>query len=151
MYKKLASTFSGIVTLLFVLLFPLNLNAQLVDLDSADTTANRPPQCVNKYDCGNYDVNDMVMIAVTAAKWILGIVGSLTLLMFIYGGFLFLVSSGSSEQITKAKNVLIAAVIGLVIVFSSYLIIKFVLSSIGIEWNGNKTPISQAYERSLIS
>lgn len=127
----------------FILLAPLSLQAALVDTSTLDTTEGRPPQCVSKYDCGNYDVNDMLMLAVTAAKWILGIVGSLTLLMFIYGGFLFLVSSGSNEQITKAKGVLIAAVIGLAIVFSSYLIIKFILGSMGIDWNGNILTIAQ--------
>jgi hypothetical protein len=78
----------------------------------------------------------MLILFASAAKWILGIVGSLTLLMFIYGGFLFLTSAGSSEKITKANGVLIAAITGLAIVFSSFLIIKFILGSVGITWDG---------------
>jgi len=102
----------------------LSLQAQLVDNESS------------KYSDGTYNLNDMTMLFINASNWILGIVGSLTLIMFIYGGVLFLISSGSSEQISKAKGVLVAAVIGLTIVFSSYLIIKFALASIGINWNG---------------
>ncbi|MFA5109748.1 MAG: pilin [Patescibacteria group bacterium] len=90
----------------------------------------------DRNDCGLYTVNDFVSLAINVSKWILGIVGSLSLVMFIYGGFMFLISAGSSDSISKAKKIIIAAVVGLIIVFSSYLIIKFVLSSIGLNWNG---------------
>lgn len=86
--------------------------------------------------CGNYEVNDFIALAIKISVWILGVVGSLSLVMFIYGGFMFLISAGSAESVTKGKNIIIAAVVGLVIVFSSYLIIKFVLSSMGLNWNG---------------
>lgn len=84
--------------------------------------------------CGNYTLNDFVALAINVAQWILGIVGSLTLAMLIYGGFMLLISSGSAETVTKAKNIIVAAVIGLIIVFASYLIIKFVLDSLGVNW-----------------
>ena len=87
--------------------------------------------------CGNYGINDFVSLAINVSKWILGIVGSLTLIMFIYGGFLFLISGGGSEKIAQAQKILVAAVIGLIIVFSSYLIIQFVLGSMGLSWTGS--------------
>jgi hypothetical protein len=90
----------------------------------------------NKNECGLYAVNDFVALAINVSKWILGIVGSLSLIMFIYGGFMFLISAGSADAIGKAKKIIIAAVIGLAIVFSSYLIIKFVLGSMGLNWEG---------------
>jgi len=86
--------------------------------------------------CGNYEINDFVSLGIIISKWVLGIVGSLSLLMFIYGGFMFLISTGSAEKIKKATQIITAAVIGLIIVFSSYLIIKFVLSSMGLNWEG---------------
>lgn len=85
--------------------------------------------------CGMYEINDFIVLAINIARWILGIVGSLSLVMFIYGGFMFLISAGSSESVTKARQIIVAAVIGLAIVFSSYLIIKFTLDSMGIDWN----------------
>lgn len=84
-----------------------------------------------KYENGNYQVNDILGIAINITKIILGLVGSLTLLMFIYGGFTFLISAGSSEKVSKAKGIIVAAVIGLLIVFASYIIIKFVLQTLG--------------------
>ena len=81
--------------------------------------------------CGDYTVNDFVSLVILASQWILGIVGSLSLIMFIYGGFMFLISSGSSDKVGQAKKIIVAAVIGLIIVFSSYLIIKFVIGALG--------------------
>lgn len=87
-------------------------------------------------NCGNYELNDFIILAIKVSQWILGIVGSLSLIMFIYGGLSFLVSAGSSDKITKAKDIIVAAIIGLIIVFSSWLIIKFVMQSMGITWSG---------------
>jgi hypothetical protein len=61
----------------------------------------------------------------------LGIVGSIALLMFIYGGFTWMLAAGNAEAVSKGKNILIWSVIGLVIIFSSYALVKFVFTSIG--------------------
>lgn len=93
------------------------------------------------YTTGDYTLNDILLVVIGASRWILGIVGSLALLMFIYGGFTFLISAGSSDKISQAKKILVAAVVGLIIVFSSYLIIQFVLSSLGLNWKGDNSQL----------
>ncbi len=85
---------------------------------------------------GNYQINDFIILAINISKWILGMVGSLSLIMFIYGGFTFLISGGASDKIQDAKKIIVAAVIGLIIVFTSFLIIRFVMGTLGIEWTG---------------
>jgi amino acid permease len=88
-------------------------------------------------NCGDYSLNDLIVLVVKVSRWILGIVGSLTLVMFTYGGFTFLISAGSSEKVGEARKIIAAAVVGLLIVLSSFLIIKFVLGAMGIaNWNG---------------
>lgn len=62
---------------------------------------------------------------------ILGVVGSLALVMFVYGGLIWMTSSGSSDQVKKGKDILIWAVVGLVIIFSAYGIIRFVIQGVG--------------------
>ena len=84
-----------------------------------------------KYDTGNYELNDFVQVGVNVTKIILGTVGSLSLLMFVYGGVMMLISAGNSDQVSKAKGIIMAAIIGLVIVFVSYIIISFVISALG--------------------
>ena len=90
-------------------------------------------------NCGDYTVNDFIVLAVNVSRWILGIVGSLTLLMFIYGGTMFLISAGSSDKIGEARKIITAAVVGLLIVLASFLIIKFVLASMGLSWSGGQS------------
>lgn len=63
-------------------------------------------------------------------KSVLGIVGSLALVMFIYGGITWMLSAGNQEQVTKGKNILIWAAAGIVIIFISYALVKFVLTTI---------------------
>ncbi len=90
-----------------------------------------------KYRQGNYELNDFVVLVINASNLILRFVGSLTLLFFIYGGIMFLLSSGNKEQVSKATGIIKAAVVGLIIVFASFIIIKFVLQSLGINnWSG---------------
>jgi hypothetical protein len=91
-----------------------------------------------KYRKGNYELNDFLVLVITASNLILRFVGSLALLFFIYGGLMFLLSSGNKEQVSKAKGIIKAATIGLIIVFASFIIISFVLKALGIEenWGG---------------
>lgn len=82
----------------------------------------------DKYAEGDYTLNDLMRIFVNIGDWILGIVGSLTLIMFVYGGFLFLFSGGNNDRVTKGKQTLINATIGLFIVFLSYMIVGLVFN-----------------------
>jgi hypothetical protein len=61
---------------------------------------------------------------------VIGVVGSIALLMFIYGGIIWMTSSGSSEKVKKGRDILIWSAIGLVVIFMSYALTRFVLGSI---------------------
>ncbi|MDP2736833.1 MAG: pilin [bacterium] len=61
---------------------------------------------------------------------VLGVVGSLALVMFIYGGITWMLSAGNQEQVTKGKNILIWAALGIIIIFTSYALVKFVLTTV---------------------
>lgn len=79
---------------------------------------------------GNHDepsVSDLNVMIGGALNYIVGIVGSMALLMFIYGGFLWMTASGSSEKIQAGKNVLVWATIGIFVIFASYGLVKAVL------------------------
>ena len=57
---------------------------------------------------------------------VLGISGVLALIAFIYGGVLWMISSGSSSMIAKGKTVMVWSIVGLIVIFSSYAILSFV-------------------------
>ncbi len=60
----------------------------------------------------------------------LGVSGSLTFLMIVYGGFLWLTSAGQTAQIDKGKKVLTWAVIGFAVIASAYVITTAVINAL---------------------
>jgi len=60
----------------------------------------------------------------------LGISGVLALLAFIYGGILYLLAGVNPKNVEKGKELMKYAVIGLVIIFASYAIVNFLLSTV---------------------
>lgn len=63
-------------------------------------------------------------------KGALGIVGSLALLMIVWGGFQWLVSMGNPEKVKSGLNTMLWAAIGLVLVFASYMLVSNLLLNI---------------------
>lgn len=63
-------------------------------------------------------------------KAFLGIVGIIALVLFLYGGILWLTSAGNSSKVEEGRNVFVWAVLGLVVIFSSYVIVNFVFDKL---------------------
>lgn len=63
----------------------------------------------------------------------LGVMGSAALLMFVIGGAMWLTSAGNSERVQKGTETMVWAAIGVLIIFSSYAILRLVLGGIGAE------------------
>lgn len=63
-------------------------------------------------------------------KGFLSITGSIALIMFVYGGITWLTSAGNADKIKKGKDVFLWSVVGIAIIFSSYLLVDFVISGI---------------------
>jgi cytochrome bd-type quinol oxidase subunit 2 len=59
------------------------------------------------------------------------IVGIVAVIMIIIGGLKYITSSGDSNNVTSAKNTILYAVIGLVIVVLAQVIVRFVLDKVG--------------------
>lgn len=56
----------------------------------------------------------------------LSFVGVIFLILMIYAGVMWMTAQGNDQQVSKAKNLLINATIGLVIVFAAYAITSFI-------------------------
>lgn len=63
---------------------------------------------------------------------ILLVIGAVSVIMLIFGGFRYIISGGDSKKVTDAKNTVLYAIIGLIIAVFSYAIVHFVLNSIGV-------------------
>ncbi|NQV90507.1 Ig-like domain-containing protein [Candidatus Uhrbacteria bacterium] len=58
------------------------------------------------------------------------LVGVVTVVFILYGGFVYMTAGGSPERIAKAKKIIINSVIGLILVFSSFAIAQFILNAL---------------------
>ena len=58
------------------------------------------------------------------------VVGIVAVIMIVVGGFKYITSGGDSGNITSAKNTIVYAVIGLVIVALAQFIVQFVLNKV---------------------
>jgi biotin transporter BioY len=61
-------------------------------------------------------------------SWLFGILTIAATLLFIYAGFIYLTSGGSTKQAEKAKDVLQNVVVGFIIVLLAWVIIATLLS-----------------------
>ena len=83
--------------------------------------------CSGNTDTGTSDKNLTTIIA-TVVNIISIIVGVVAVIMIIWGGLKYITSGGESGKITSAKNTIIYALIGLVIVALAQFIVHFVLN-----------------------
>ncbi|MBI2436868.1 MAG: hypothetical protein HYV41_03970 [Candidatus Magasanikbacteria bacterium] len=108
-------------------------NADAASQKKADEAAAAPKPCPPDRICLENPINtDNIPVAFgRAIKVVTGIMGSLALLVFVYGGFMWLTAAGNPEHVKKGTQAMIWAVIGIIVVFSSYAIITLVLNAIG--------------------
>ena len=64
-------------------------------------------------------------------SFVFGAAGAIFVVMFIVGGIQYLTSAGNEEAATKAKKLLINAVIGIIIIVCAYAGAAWILTSIG--------------------
>jgi hypothetical protein len=58
---------------------------------------------------------------------LLGVIGTIALLLFIYGGLLMMLSAGSTERVKKGRDTMVWAAIGIGVIFASYALTEYVL------------------------
>lgn len=77
------------------------------------------------------DISGPSDILTNAINIMMAFIGSIALLLYIYGGFLWMSSAGNSERVGKAKMILIWTTLGAVAMGASYMIVKTVLEKVG--------------------
>ena len=78
-------------------------------------------------------------------QWVIGISGAVAAIFLVIGGISYMTSSGDTAKLQKAKNTILYAIIGLVIVALAELITSFVSNII----RGNQSQ-SQSYYNQII-
>ena len=93
-------------------------------------------------ETGSYDPNTTISSCQETADSSLGyiakriinvfsiVVGVVSVIMIIVGGFRYIISGGDSSSVQGAKNTILYAIVGLVIVVFAQVIIRFVLTNL---------------------
>lgn len=133
MIKKLKQIIVSALTLTLLatpVLAPVAVHAATFDLQgsvcngtNADIVSDPDASCTEGEDASN-EVNHTVELALNLFSAIVGIIA---VVMIIVGGIKYVTSGGESSNIQTAKNTIMYAVIGLVVVALAQIIVHFVL------------------------
>lgn len=131
--KKIMMSASLLSLLLVPALVPATVNAQIqeslecgAELD-VDSVTSGAPNCTPTGGAGS-KLNDIVKLVINIFSVVVAVVA---VIMIIIGGLKYIMSSGDSGNITGAKNTILYAIIGLVIVALAQFIVRFVLEKVG--------------------
>ncbi len=82
-------------------------------------------------DCDTQDpdeaVNDLITTVINVFSLVVGVV---SVIMIIVGGFKYITSGGDSGGVSSAKNTILFAIVGLIIVALAQVIVRFVLGQV---------------------
>jgi len=74
--------------------------------------------------------NNLTQIITGLLQLVLGFLGVIAVLIILWGGFIWMTAAGEQDKVDKAKKLIYAGIIGLVIIFAAYAIASFVFSAL---------------------
>lgn len=72
-----------------------------------------------------YEKKDITDFTGSALGIILSSIGILFLLLMLYGGFMWMTAQGNMDQVSRARKLIIAGVIGLIIIVMAFAVTAF--------------------------
>jgi hypothetical protein len=82
-------------------------------------------------DCNTTDATERVNSLIrTIVNLLSAVVGIVAVIMIIFGGLRYITSGGNDTSVTGAKNTILYAIIGLIIVALAQVLVRFTLSKV---------------------
>ena len=127
--KNYILNISLVFVLFLVLVSPFFAHAQLKGITYVCPDRPNASGVVVPGEC-NFD--DLVLAVNALVNW--GTIFALSFSVFVlaWAGFLYMTSGGNPGQITKATGLLTKVVIGIALILAAYLIVKLIITSLGI-------------------
>jgi hypothetical protein len=119
-----------LISIAFAFLLPLAASAQ---------DRGRIP-CTDDGNCG---ISDIIGVLLNIAEFMLSIAGAVAFGFFVYAGFLYILGGANEENVKKSKAIITNAVIGIAIILTSGVLVRFTESAL----TGNATNV--CLERTL--
>ncbi len=89
----------------------------------------KAPDQGQKYFEGTNKGNPIASFIIQAINFLILLIGSVSFVAIVIGGFTLMTSHGNENQLTKGKDIITYAIIGLVITLTAYYIVAFVQST----------------------
>ena len=86
-------------------------------------------QTIDEGTTPGIDAGTLRTTTVRFVQYVLGFLAIIGVIMVVYGGIIWITSAGSEEKVTKARKIIIAAAIGLVIIAVAWTIVSFVINT----------------------
>lgn len=106
--------------------FPTRVHAN----DLADSACTGIDEALGGGTCASNDTTQIDSTIQTAVNIISVIASIIAVIMIIIGGFRYITSNGDSGSVSGAKNTIIYAVVGLIIVAFSQIIVRFTVGRV---------------------
>lgn len=129
MQKRNPSKIISLVLLLSFSFFQINSAFAAVTPPPVGGNQGQPPTGNQTFKNPLGSSVDYLDVVANIIEVVLGVVGVLALLVFIYGGIVWMTSLGNSERVKLGRDTLIWASLGLVVVFASFAIVNLILSA----------------------
>lgn len=129
--QKISSTTAGVALLAAAVAVPVAVPAVVSAQDpiqpyicsGAELDLNGTQNCDQAQASGD-SLNNLIKTVINIVSVIVGVVA---VVMIIFGGLKYITSGGDSNNVSSAKNTIIYAIIGLVVVALAQFIVRFVL------------------------
>jgi hypothetical protein len=135
--KQLITTASFALLFAAPLAVPVTVGAQQTEnADIQNSVCTGAELTTDPTTCENANIEDagtnIDKIIATVINIFSFVVGVVSVIMIIVGGFQYITSGGDSNKVTAAKNTILYAIIGLVIVALAQFIVRFVLKNVNV-------------------
>ena len=119
---KIIKQVSILILLILILIFPYFVFGQTMR-GSLEGLGN-----ASGYETSGISETTISAIVGTAVKTFLSILGIIFVVLMLYGGYLWMMARGSEEEVTKAKELIRTAIIGLIIIVAAYAVSFFIFN-----------------------
>lgn len=128
--EKIKKASSVVMSSVFVLALALSVVSFAGQALAVDTSAACDGVAATGGSCGAGGEADVKGVIKTVVNVLSVIVGAVSVIMIIIGGLRYITSAGDSSGVQGAKNTIIYAIVGLVVVIFAQAIVAFVVNRV---------------------
>lgn len=130
-YSKLAAKIGAVFALLLMFMPYL---AFAIETGTGPGSGQEAPNIRNVFqearNESGYEEETAAQFFGRIVKWIIGLIGIILVLLFIYGGVVYATSAGNEDRIETGKKIMMYAIIGVVIIAIAFIASGYIIDAL---------------------